>query len=488
LERRSASCYLADDQVDAIATLREAIEWRHREGAARRQADALSTLSCYFVCRGLYPEAEDALSEAIRLVEDDPECPELGRASAARAQMHLNAGDFDATIGWARKAIAIAERSGDEPTLGQALVTLGTAQLEGDGTEGRETLERAIAVGRKRGDHVLVARALNNLGRAGVLNRRHELADVYLPAALEHCTEQSLDLWRINVHAYLAESQLAQGRWTDATETAAHLLEDPRESPWPQFTALLVLALVRARRGDPDAREALDRARAIGAPPDEMESVGALATSWAEIAWLEGRPHEIEKVTHDALELALRRRARWTIGCLAHWRRRAGIEESVAGAAEPYALQLAGDWRRAAASWSELGCPYERALALSEADDETGLRQALDDAQLLGARPLTSIIARRLRERGAIDVPRGPRASTRANAAGLTAREVDVLRLVAEGLRNAEIAQRLFVSRKTVDHHVSAILRKLDTHTRGEAAAAAFRLDLVEDGERRAQT
>jgi DNA-binding CsgD family transcriptional regulator len=216
--------------------------------------------------------------------------------------------------------------------------------------------------------------------------------------------------------------------------------------------------------------------------------LGALAAAWAEVAWLEVRPHEIEVATDDALAVALRKRARWTIGALAHWRRRAGIEEKVDGAAEPYALQLAGDWRRAAAAWGELGCPYERVLALSEADDEAGLRQALDESQRLGARPLATIVSRRLRELGAHDVPRGPRASTRANAAGLTAREVDVLRLVAQGLRNAEIAQQLFVSRKTVDHHVSAILRKLDARTRGEAAAAASRLELIEDRESRAQT
>jgi DNA-binding NarL/FixJ family response regulator len=82
-------------------------------------------------------------------------------------------------------------------------------------------------------------------------------------------------------------------------------------------------------------------------------------------------------------------------------------------------------------------------------------------------------VARRLRQRGVRGVPRGPRLSTRENLAGLTARELEVLALVAEGLRNAHIAQRLVLSPKTVDHHVSAILRKLDVSTRGEASAEA---------------
>jgi DNA-binding NarL/FixJ family response regulator len=72
-------------------------------------------------------------------------------------------------------------------------------------------------------------------------------------------------------------------------------------------------------------------------------------------------------------------------------------------------------------------------------------------------------------------LPRGPRPSTRENPSGLTTRELEVLALLAQGLRNAQIAERLVVAHKTVDHHVSAILRKLGARTRGEAAALAFR-------------
>ena len=128
--------------------------------------------------------------------------------------------------------------------------------------------------------------------------------------------------------------------------------------------------------------------------------------------------------------------------------------------------------------WTRLGCPYEAALALAEADDERAVRRALEELQRLDAQPAAAMVARRLRRRGATGLPRGPRPSTRANPANLTARELEVLALVAQGLRNAEIAERLFLSERTVAHHVSAILRKLDVSSRSQASAAAVALGL----------
>jgi DNA-binding NarL/FixJ family response regulator len=125
-----------------------------------------------------------------------------------------------------------------------------------------------------------------------------------------------------------------------------------------------------------------------------------------------------------------------------------------------------------------LGCPYEAADALADADQEPQLRTALAELERLGARPLAAAVARKLRELGVRGLARGPRPATRANPANLTAREAEVLALVAEGLRNADIARRLFVSPKTVEHHVSAVLVKLGVRTRGEAARAAARLGI----------
>ena len=215
-------------------------------------------------------------------------------------------------------------------------------------------------------------------------------------------------------------------------------------------------------------------------PTGELPRLGPVAAARAEAGWFAGDRDAVEEATVGALRLALERKSVWMSGALFAWRRRAGIDgEILPNTAKLYALQLAGDWRRAAALWRDLGCPSEAALTLAGADEEEPLRTALQELQRLEARPVAAIVARRLRRQGGRGVPRGPHARTRENLAGLTARELDVIVLVAEGLRNVEIAERLVVSEKTVDHHVSAILGKLDVQTRGEAAAEAVRLGLT---------
>ena len=275
--------------------------------------------------------------------------------------------------------------------------------------------------------------------------------------------------------------RLDRGQWEDAVDSAGLVLQDPRSSPVPRITALAVVGLVRARRGDPEVWPSLDEAWELAKDTGELQRMEPPAAARAEAAWLEGRPDAVVDATGEVLDLALSRRAWWIVGdcVLAQVR---GVDEQVpATTVDPWAAQVRGDWRRAAKLWGKLEAPYEAALALAEAEDERTLRRALDQLQRLGAQPAAAIVSRRLRKRGVRGLPRGPRPSTRENPAGLTPRELEVLALVAEGLRNAEIAKQLVVAEKTVGHHISAILRKLDVRTRGEAAAKARRMGLAQD-------
>jgi DNA-binding CsgD family transcriptional regulator len=165
---------------------------------------------------------------------------------------------------------------------------------------------------------------------------------------------------------------------------------------------------------------------------------------------------------------------------LACWLRLAGAPvRTPAVVAEPHRLLLAGDWRAAADAWQALGCSYQRALALACGDQDEALLEALALLDGLGARQAALRLRRQLRRRGRLGVPRGPTRATAANPAGLTARQVEVLGLLGEGLTDAEIAARLSLSTRTVGHHVSALLAKLGVSSRRQAATAGRRLGVV---------
>jgi DNA-binding CsgD family transcriptional regulator/tetratricopeptide (TPR) repeat protein len=482
LERRSEADYLTDDQVAATAALEEAVECRRRAGDVRGQGLALSRLVPRLTCPGRMVDAEQAAYRALELLEPLGPSRELAEAYSALAGFYLNQGDSAATIEWGRRAAELAERFSDDATYVDAAISIGTIELFRDGPGARALLEDALEQARRRAPEQ-IPRALNNLALGAVMHRSHDLAQQYVEAGLTHCAELELDLWRLSILSARVRSELDRGLWTEATDTALLLANDPLGSRAPRLAGLLTIALVRARRGDPDPGGPIAEALAMDVP-DDLMWLGPLAAARAEIAWLEGRLDEVPELTEAALALARRYGDPWREGELAFWRRRAGVVEPVPdGTPEPYALMLAGDWRGASAAWSRLGCPYELALALSVADKEEALRRALDESHRLGARPLATMVARTLRERGALDLPRGPRPSTRENPAQLTAREMDVLRLVSAGLRNGDIAQQLFLSPKTVGHHVSAVLRKLDARTRGEAAAEAVRLGLLDEAQ-----
>jgi DNA-binding CsgD family transcriptional regulator len=225
----------------------------------------------------------------------------------------------------------------------------------------------------------------------------------------------------------------------------------------------------------------LDDALELARHTAELQRLGPVAAARAEARWLEGDPAKVGVETDETLILAQARVDHWLLGELWTWRRRAGAEDRIEqnAAAAPFALELAGNWHAAAELWDDMGCPYEAALARAETDEEPQLRNALSVFQRLGALPAARFVVQRLRQHGIRSIGRGPRRSTINNPGQLTARQIEILALVADQLTNAEIAARLFITPKTVEHHVSAILGKLGVETRKQAAAEAVRLGLA---------
>jgi DNA-binding CsgD family transcriptional regulator len=389
----------------------------------------------------------------------------------------LNVEDTAGTLDWGAKAQELAERIDDREALVHAMNSVGTAgYLRGD-DDGRRALERSLHLCKAWGFDEQAGRAYIHLAWAGVRVHDYSRAEAYQREGVEYCLERGLDAWRFEILAHQARLLLDQGRWDEATEATSTILRSDTGNAVAQTLALCIVALLRARRGDPDHHGPLAEAQAIAAPTGELQYLLPAGTAFAEIAWLEGgaKVADVTRAGTDAaMEVATRYEATSALSELTAWRRRCGVQDvKPTDAMGPYVLELTGDTAGAAAAWTELGCQYEAAITLCAGGSDENHRRALAIFQALDARPAAAIAARLLREGGARSVPRGPRPSTKQNAGGLTTREVEVLGLLSEEMSNREIAGRLHLSEKTVDHHVAAILAKLGVSNRRQAARAA---------------
>ncbi len=478
-ERLAYEYFLTARFQDAVDTHERALEHRRALGDRLQEGVSLCALSRILWCTGRIVEAGARAREAVELLEQFPPGHDLAMAYSAVSSVSMNAEDAESALLWGRRALELAQRIDDREVMVHALNNMGTIELLRGVPEGREKLERSMELARQADLEEHVGRAFIHLAWAAVRTRRFDLGD-RVASGLEYCSARDLDLWRLWLLAYRSRLELDHGLWPEAADSA-RLVVAAHGGTLSRIPALCVLALIRARRGDGGARPLLDEALALAAPTQELQHLAPVAAARAEVAWVSGDPEAIDAATGPAFTRALEVRDPWTLGELAYWRWRAGcVREPPAGSSEPYALHLAGEWRRAAERWEEIGCPYEAAFALADSGDEEALRRSLGIFEGLGARPMARLTARRLREMGVRAVPRGPRPSTRAHPVGLTSRELEIISLIAQGLTNSEIAARCFVSAKTVDHHVSSILSKLSVRRRVDVAREAMRLGILQ--------
>ena len=482
LQRRAHECYLTAEFEDAVEAQREALACLRRDGDRIAEGDALRVLSRLLLFAGRTDEAEPLILEAVELLEREPPGHELAMAYGNVSQRRMVVDDLEGAVSWGARALELADRLDDAEVRIYALTNIGSAELQA-GREAREdTLERArqLALADDREEHA--ARASMLLVFGCVRHRAYARALTHLATGLAYCDERGLDTWRLYLLAGRAQLELEQGRWSEAAASAALVLGDRRTVTVARGWALSTLGCLRARRGEPGSQELFEEAHALVHASGELMRIAPLAVARADAALLAGEAAAVGPLTQAAFALALEHRVPTILSELASWRREAGLHdelplELLTG---PYGLALAGDRTGAASAWAGLGCPYEEALALAGSEDEHALRRAAEQLERLGARPAAEMVLRRLRMRGVRVAARrrGPRSG--ANPAGLTRRELEVVALVAEGLHNTEIAARLFLSERTVGHHVSSILRKLGVRTRGQAALEAVRLGLVE--------
>jgi DNA-binding CsgD family transcriptional regulator/tetratricopeptide (TPR) repeat protein len=438
------------------------------------------------LARGLWTagrsgEAYAVMDETVAALEAVPGATGDGRvaeAYALAAYMAMLARRSADAATWARRAIEVAEASGAHGALPLAYNALGCARVIGsEDLGGIEDLERSGRLALELGDRRSVIGAMSNTGSVLGEIRRYEEGAAALERAVAYGAAHDFDYAGRYALAWLGRIRFEQGRWQEADAIASRTLGDEASSPISPMVALVVRGRVRARRGLPDVRTPLDEAWAIASRTNDLQRTWPAIAGLAEAAWLaKGPPGEVATIV-DRLARTLREaralRLPWAIGELAFWLARLGGRVDADGAAEPFGASLRGDHRAASELWDEIGCPYEAAWELAEVGDEASLREALTRLMSIGAEPLASRVRRRLRAIGATGIPVGPRRTTAASPSGLTAREGEVLALLADGLTDREIAERLVISPRTASHHVAAILSKLGARRRSEAIAIA---------------
>jgi DNA-binding CsgD family transcriptional regulator/tetratricopeptide (TPR) repeat protein len=476
LDRLAYECYLTSEHERAIEAQRAALDLWRAGGAALRQGAALTRLSRMSWYLGRREDADRYAHDSVTLLETLPAGPPLAAAYANRAQLSMEAHDIDAALAWARRAIDVATSLGADEILSDASNTLGTSRLIAGDAHGWVDLERSLQLALAGGFQVQVARAYLNMCAMAVSRRQYAEADRCLHAGLEYCERRDLDNWWLFLTAYRVRMRFERGEWNEASVDAETVLDHPRTAPMVRNIALRILGHLRIRRGDPGADAALGEARVHAEGSRELQRIGTLATAHAEAAWLAGDRDGVVRELGPLYERLRQHRDPRMKGEIAVLLWRVGaLDERPSDIADPYALEIAGDWQGAAALWERLGCPYERAVVLGLHGGEAEQREALAGLERLGAAPAAQLVRGQMRARGVRRVPRGARGSTKAHPHGLTHRETEILGLMAEGLSNPAIGKRLFVSARTVDHHVSAILAKLGVPTRAGAIAWAHR-------------
>ena len=476
LAQYAIECYTIGAIDKAVKAGRRAVEENRSLGDLRRLGACLRWLSRIWWMAGNRANAEQAGREAISVLERAGDSRLLALALSNESQLCMAACRFAESIEYGERAAALARGAGDAAVTSHALTNIGVSRWGLGDPAGQPTLDEALRVALEAGDVEDACRAYVNLVRNLLDWCRLEEAERYLTAAMKLAEETEFFGILSYMQVMRARLEFARGSWDEAVRAAEAAVDAFLPARCP---ALIVLGRVQVRRGQAQAAGLLSSAWKLAVQLDELQRLGPAAAARAEDAWLRGDHARVRDIAMPVYQDARRLGERAYQAELGYWLTKAG-QPAATASDHPYALQAAGRWREAAELWEAAGCPYEHAAALAESPEPDDLLTSLGILDELGATPLATLVRGRLRALGTPRIPRGPRGETRVNPAGLTTRQVEVLRLLGLGYTNAQIASQLVVSVRTVDSHVAAVLAKLGAASRREAAASAAELGVLD--------
>ena len=464
----------------AIATLDEAAADAAAIGDVDGHGEAVIGMVSPFGTLGRIGEASDRVELASSLVAGRPASRASALIETSRVSLHMLARQFGPAEHHGSQAIALAREIDDARVLATALVQSGTALVMSGDDDGLTRIRDGIDLASRAGEDGIVAVGYAQIGSGFGELRRYDVAVPALEAGIAFASARELISSETYMTSWLARCQLEQGEWDHAAASASALVRRSRCVGVSRFVALVTLGWVRGRRGDPDVGALLDEALALARATRHIQRLWPAAVCRAEMAWLAGRLDDEMGLVAEAAALAADLDYRPACEELAFWQRVGGQSSTspLESPLTPFGLSAIGQHEAAARRWAVLGCPYEEAMARFLGGGDTGVLAAHQIFDRLGALPMRERTAAALRDAGVV-VPRGPSAATRDNPFALTAREMEVLTLIATGATNRDIAAGLHISAKTVDHHVSHVLAKLDVRSRAEAAVTAERLGLT---------
>jgi DNA-binding CsgD family transcriptional regulator len=464
--------YLVNEISRAEEIIESGIAIRRRLGDPAKLGESLLIGSRIAWVRNRRASAVELANEAAEVLEavgGDA----LAFAYSTISQLAMLASEEERTLEYGEKALAVA---GEGPSRARAhsLNNMGTVRMRTEYPEGTSELEQSYEMSAELGLSHDQIRAAVNLGWNAIYFRDLPTAEHWVGRANDLAIQREIpafEAYAVGARGLIDEMR---GRWADAESNARSVLEDYAELATAAIVANTLLGRIEARTGQPEAKSHLFEGWELATQAGEIQRTGTSGAGLAEYAWIGGAlDRGMFLRLREVLAICMEREPTWMGGELAFWLYLIGeIDRMPDGVAEPYLLSGAGKWEEAASFWDERGIPYDRAVALSQGSNESKI-EALAIFDGLGATPVASRLRAELTAAGVPAVPRGPTRATRENPFGLTPRQMDVLKLIAENMTNADIADMLFVSNRTVDHHVSAILGKLGAGTRSEAVAAA---------------